>query len=84
MRERQANRRTTGQRAFPSPHYGESQEGFMQGFLIRAVVVGIGLWLASQIVPGVHFASTESLIAAALLRIREAQRRREPRSLSEK
>ena len=26
----------------------------MNGFLIRAVVVGIGLWLASQIVPGVR------------------------------
>jgi putative membrane protein len=39
----------------------------MNGFLIRAVVVGIGLWLASQIVPGVEFRSTESLIAAALL-----------------
>ncbi len=39
----------------------------MNGFLIRAVVVGIGLWLASQIVPGVSFRSTESLIAAALL-----------------
>jgi putative membrane protein len=30
-------------------------------------VVGIGLWLASQIVPGVRIQSTESLIAAALL-----------------
>ena len=39
----------------------------MQSFLIRAVVVGIGLWLASQIVPGVEFTSTQSLIAAALL-----------------
>jgi putative membrane protein len=39
----------------------------MQGFLIRAVVVGIGLWLASQIVPGIEFRSTEALIAAALL-----------------
>ena len=39
----------------------------MQGFLIRAVVVGIGLWLAAQIVPGIEFRSTESLIAAALL-----------------
>jgi putative membrane protein len=39
----------------------------MEGFLIRAVVVGIGLWLASQIVPGIEFRSTESLIAAALL-----------------
>ena len=39
----------------------------MNGFLIRAAVVGIGLWLASQIVPGVHILSIESLIAAALL-----------------
>jgi putative membrane protein len=39
----------------------------MQGFLIRAVVVGIGLWLASLIVPGVAFRSPESLVAAALL-----------------
>jgi putative membrane protein len=39
----------------------------MEGFLIRAVVVGIGLWLASKIVSGVVFNSTETLIAAALL-----------------
>ncbi len=39
----------------------------MEGFLIRAVVVGIGLWLASQIVPGIDFRSTQTLIAAALL-----------------
>jgi putative membrane protein len=39
----------------------------MNGILIRAVVVGIGLWLASQIVPGVTILSPGSLIAAALL-----------------
>jgi len=39
----------------------------MNGFLIRAAVVAIGLWLASEIVPGVHILSPESLIAAALL-----------------
>jgi putative membrane protein len=39
----------------------------MEGFLIRAVVVGIGLWLASKIVSGIGFNSTETLIAAALL-----------------
>ena len=39
----------------------------MEGFLIRALVVGIGLWLASKIVSGVAFSSTETLIAAALL-----------------
>jgi putative membrane protein len=39
----------------------------MNGFLIRAAVVALGLWLAAQIVPGVEFRSPESLIAAALL-----------------
>ena len=39
----------------------------MEGFLIRAVVVAIGLWLASKIVPGIAFNSTQTLIAAALL-----------------
>ena len=39
----------------------------MESFLIRAVVVGIGLWLAAMIVPGMEFRSTGSLIAAALL-----------------
>jgi len=38
----------------------------MEGFLIRTVVVGIGLWLASQL-SLVAFQSTGTLIAAALL-----------------
>jgi len=39
----------------------------MVGFLIRAAVVAVGLWVASIIVPGVTFSSNESLIWAALL-----------------
>lgn len=39
----------------------------MQSFLIRAVVVGIGLWLASKIVSGIEFKTVQALIAAALL-----------------
>lgn len=39
----------------------------MRGFLIRAAVVALGLWLASQIVPGVEIRTPGSLIAAALL-----------------
>jgi putative membrane protein len=39
----------------------------MVGFLIRAAVVALGLWVASRIVPGIAFTSTESLIWAALL-----------------
>jgi len=39
----------------------------MRGFLIRAAVVALGLWLAAQIVPGVEVRSAGTLIAAALL-----------------
>jgi putative membrane protein len=43
------------------------QEGVMEGFLIRALLVAVGLWLASKIVPGIDFNTTGTLIAAALL-----------------
>ena len=46
---------------------GEGEGTRMRGFLIRAVVVAIGLWVASQIIPGVEIRSPSSLIAAALL-----------------
>jgi putative membrane protein len=39
----------------------------MRGFLIRAAVVALGLWLASRIVPGIAIDSAGTLIAAALL-----------------
>ena len=39
----------------------------MVGFLVRAAVVGLGLLLASKIVHGIAFASTGTLIAAAIL-----------------
>lgn len=39
----------------------------MPGFLVRAAIVALGLWLASLVVPGVTFASPGVLIAAALL-----------------
>ena len=39
----------------------------MAGFLIRATVVAIGLWLASKIVPGVQILDPGTLVAAALL-----------------
>ncbi len=39
----------------------------MIGFLIRAAVVAVGLWVASRIVTGVSFTSGESLIWAAIL-----------------
>ena len=39
----------------------------MLTFLLQAVFTALGLWLASEIVPGVEVLSTGSLIAAALL-----------------
>lgn len=39
----------------------------MIGFLLRALIVAFGLWVASKILPGVRFASTESLLWAAVL-----------------
>ena len=39
----------------------------MLRFIIQAVVTALGLWLAAQIVPGVDFTSTGTLIAAAVL-----------------
>lgn len=36
-------------------------------FIVQAVVTMIGLWLSAQLVPGVDFASTGSLIAAAVI-----------------
>lgn len=39
----------------------------MIGFFIRALIAAAGLWLASQIVPGVEIASWQSLLLAGLL-----------------
>ena len=39
----------------------------MVGFIIRVLVTAAGLWLATQIVPGISVHSWKSLLAAALL-----------------
>ena len=39
----------------------------MTGFLLRVAIVALGLWLATQILPGLHFESATTLLAAALL-----------------
>ena len=39
----------------------------MTGFLMRAAIVALGLWLATQIFSGVTFDAPTTLIAAALL-----------------
>jgi putative membrane protein len=36
-------------------------------FIVRAIFAALGLWVASLVVPGVHFDSTGSLVAAAVL-----------------
>jgi putative membrane protein len=39
----------------------------MMGFLLRALITAIGLWLASQWVSGVHIDTTTTLLLAGLL-----------------
>jgi len=39
----------------------------MIGFIIRVAVVALGLWIATKIVPGVHYDTLTSLALAALL-----------------
>src|SRR5262245_36727966 len=39
----------------------------MTGFVLRVAIVALGLWLASYLLPGLHFDSAGYLLAAALL-----------------
>ena len=39
----------------------------MIGFILRALIAALGLWLASRIVPGIEAYSWQSLLAAAFL-----------------
>jgi putative membrane protein len=39
----------------------------MLGFIIRAAIVALGLWVATKLVPGVSVASLKSLIFAAIV-----------------
>lgn len=39
----------------------------MMGFVVRMLITALGLWLASEIVPGFAFTGVGTLLAAALL-----------------
>ena len=39
----------------------------MTGFVLRVAIVALGLWLATYVLPGLHFDSPGYLLAAALL-----------------
>jgi len=39
----------------------------MTGFILRCVIVALGLWLATKILPGLQFDTAGTLLAAALL-----------------
>lgn len=39
----------------------------MIGFLIRVLIVAVGLWLAVRLVPGIEISSTQTLLGAALV-----------------
>ena len=39
----------------------------MVGLLLRAAITALALWVASQLLPGIHFATTGKLVLAAVL-----------------
>ena len=39
----------------------------MIGFIVRFLMVAVGLWIAAQFVPGIEVRSTSSVLAAALI-----------------
>jgi putative membrane protein len=39
----------------------------MVGFLLRAAITALGLWVASELLSGLNFASTSKLIVAAIV-----------------
>jgi putative membrane protein len=39
----------------------------MVGFLLRALISALALWVASQLLPGLHFTTTGQLVLAAVL-----------------
>lgn len=39
----------------------------MTGFFLRIAIVALGLWLATKVLAGLHFDTTGTLLAAALL-----------------
>jgi len=39
----------------------------MTGFILRIVIVALGLWLATRLLPGLHFDTPGTLFTAALL-----------------
>src|SRR4029453_9335874 len=39
----------------------------MPGFVVRALITAVGLWLASRLVPGFHIEGTVTLLVAGLL-----------------
>jgi putative membrane protein len=52
----------------PRPGGGAGARRFiLQGFVVRLLITAAGLWLASLIVPSMHFESGGTLVIAALL-----------------
>src|SRR5512134_3319103 len=51
----------------PSPAGQPRSARAMIGILLRAAITALALWVASQLLPGIHFETTGKLILAALL-----------------
>src|SRR5690606_7661902 len=55
-------------RKTPSPFAGPTeQEPVMPGFILRALISALGLWLATEWVDGLHITGPVTLLVAALL-----------------
>src|ERR1700741_3710577 len=50
-----------------SPALSLAWRGAMRGFVIRVLIVAIGLWVASKLIPGIEIADGWSLLWAALI-----------------
>jgi len=53
--------------AGPRWRHPEARESRMRGFLIRMLINAAGIWLASEIVPGIRVSGTSTLLAAAIV-----------------
>jgi putative membrane protein len=53
--------------AAPSTTVGREESFVMMGFILRAAISALGLWVASQLLDGLHFTSPSKLLVAALL-----------------
>jgi putative membrane protein len=53
--------------AAPSTTSGREESFVMMGFILRAAISALGLWVAGQLLHGLHFSAPSKLVVAGLL-----------------